>query len=365
MAMKTALVVVGAGAIVSLQGCGGGSTTTPAPPAPGPTPAPSTSPAPGPAPGPATLVTTEKPVTTTLPPQPSAPLSGADAAAMMNDEYKAFDSTNADGSIGTFIRITGATKVYCHDGCHSGWADCRVSGSVYNPKQIINADTGAIEWTFTGTGGTGDYLGYWVNQTLIKQRLGKCAYTGDGGTDNKYNMGCGKRAACTSNNCTDRTCAYAARDPATDYSTYINGDSEVVAGAMMGAPGCDPGTCGYKGPAFWKETGLVPDETFQAWKWRADHDPSAHWNEYILDGEMMKEALAYNPAGTIPAIVYASAFPGGADAGKAAAKAMAQTFATEWNMDTPVPVIKVDLDVNARDGGSPFKFEDTASELFV
>jgi len=308
--------------------------------------------------------TSAGPQTTTQAPQPTPPLSGAAIAAMMNDEYTGFDPKNPSGSIGTYIRITGSTKVWCHEGCYSGYADCRVSGSVYNPTQIVDETTGAIAWSFTGTQTDGDFLGFWVNQTVIKQTLGKCAYIGDGGTDNKYNMGCGKTAACTTNNCTDDTCAFAGMDPATNYKTHITADSDVVAGGMMGGPGCnDPGLCGYKGPAFWKQTGFVQDETFSAWKWRAENPGGGWgWNEYVLDGEELKKALAYNPAGTIPAIVYASTFPGD---GKAAAKAMAQAFATEWNMAEPVPVIKIDLTVNVVNGGSPFVFEDTTEELVV
>jgi hypothetical protein len=296
-----------------------------------------------------------------MPTEPTPVLSGADAAAMMNSEYKAFDANVPTGSFGTFIRITGSTKVYCHDGCLSGWTDCRVSGSVYNPTQIVDSDTGAIKWSFQGTGTSGDFLGYWVNQTLIKQALGKCSYTVDGGTDAKYNMGCGQHAACTTNSCDDKTCAYASRDPATDYSTYINGDSDVVKGIT--SPVCtDPGLCAFKGPSFYKETGMVEDDTFGALKWRAENQGSiGNWNELVIDGELMKQYLHHNPAGTIPAIVYASTFPGD---GKAAATTMAQEMATEWGMSAPVPVIKVDLTVDVRSGGDPFVFE-SASEVTV
>lgn len=268
--------------------------------------------------------------------------------------------------MGTFIRISGSTHVYCHESCHSGWADCRVSGSVYNPSQIVDKDTGAISWYFVGTQTHGDYLGFWVNQTLIKQKLGKCAYTFDGGTDNKYNMGCGQHAPCSSNSCDDNTCAYAGLDPATDFTTYINGDSDVVSGAV--SPACvDPGTCAYKGPSFYKEAGYVADETFKAWKWRAEVGAGSPqlMNELVLDGELMQRELQYNPAAVIPAILYASTFPGGAAEGKAAAQDMAQQFATEWNMATPVPVIKIDLSVDVTAGGNPFVFETAAETVIV
>jgi hypothetical protein len=284
----------------------------------------------------------------------------------MNQEYTSFDKDDSDGSFGVYIRITGSTKVYCNEGCYSGYADCRVSGSVYNPTQIVNQDSGAIEWSYTGTGTDGDFLGIYVNQTLIKQSLGKCAYIGDGGTDNKYNMGCGKKAPCSSNSCEDNTCAFAGMDPDTNFQSPITADSDVVANSFMGSPTCnDPGTCSYRGPAFWKETGFIPDETFQAWKWRAEYDQSAHWNEYVLDGEELKKALAHNAAGTFPAILYASNYPDGVDAIKAKAQDMAQAFADEWNMAAPVPVIKIDLSVNVKTGGHPFVFEDTASEELV
>lgn len=280
----------------------------------------------------------------------------------MNKDYHDFDSSQASGSIGTFLRITGSTHVYCHETCYSGWADCRVSGSVYNPKQIVDETTNGISWYFTGTATHGDYLGYWVNQTLIKEKLGKCAYTFDGGTDNKYNMGCGMHAPCKSNSCDDQSCAFAGLDPATDFTTYINGDSEAVTGIV--SPTCtDPGTCAYRGPAFYKETGYVADETFQAWKWRADYSSGHLMNELVLDGEVMKRELQYDAAAVIPAIVYASSFPGGAAEGKAAALDMAQKFATEWNMATPVPVIKIDLSVDVTSGGNPFVFDDTETVI--
>jgi len=276
----------------------------------------------------------------------------------MNQEYKAFNANDPTGSIGTYIRVTGDTKVYCHEGCYSGYADCRVSGMVFNPTQIIDPTTGGIAWEFVGTESTGDYLGFWVNQTLIKERLGKCAYILDGGTDNKYNMGCGKAAACNTHDCDDKTCAYASRDPATDYTTYANGESECVQGGMYPADECLTAFCGYKGASFYKETGLIPDETFKVLKFRADDqdaDTKPKWNEFVLDGELMLQELQRNPAGTIPAIVYVSTFPGD---GKAAATAMAQKMADDWNMQAPVPVIKVDLSVDVVSGGSPFVFEE-------
>lgn len=251
--------------------------------------------------------------------------------------------------------------MYCHDGCHSGWADCRVSGSVYNPTQIVDPD-GTIAWHFTGTASDGDFLGYWVNQTLIRQSLGKCSFSYDGGTDNKYNMGCGKHATCSSNSCDDYTCAYAARDPDTDYTTYVNGESSYVKEGV--SPDCPiTDLCGWKGPSFYKETGYVEDEMFEAFKARANNQGAREqWNELILDGELLKQHLHQNPAGTIPAIVYASTFPGD---GRAAATNMAKELQDEWGMAEQVPVIKVDLTVDVTSGGNPFVFEGDVQEATV
>lgn len=364
MTMKTAIVVVGAGAIMTLHGCGGsggsGSSTS--------SQAPSTSGADTGSTSSWALETTV--MTSTLPPASTAPLSGADAAAMMNTDYHGFNKDDPSGSIGTYIRVTDSTDVFCHTGCYNGWADCRVSGSVYNPTQIITT-TGTLSWSF-GDVDNSKNTGFVVNQTLIKARLAKCAYTVDGGTDFKYNMGCGTSTAsaygghCTTTGqeaCDSEYCAYKDLDPATDYHRTVRGDSAVVKdGAMGGGSPCtDAATCAYKGPSFYKETGYIADDTFEMLKWRANNMRTANYNELIIDGELMIQELNFNPAGTIPAIVYTST---GGNSARQAAVQMALAMQTTWGMSAPVPVIKIDLDVVVTDGGDPFVFED-AHEMTV
>lgn len=208
---------------------------------------------------------------------------------------------------------------------------------------------------------------FWVNQTLLKERLAKCAYSYDGGTDYKYNMGCGTSTApppgpghCSTTGqaaCEDKNCAYLNLDPATEWTTTATGESPCVSDGMLGSESCtDVGTCGYKGPSFYKETGLIPDQTFDMLVWRANVGGELY-NEVIIDGELMIQELQYNAAGTIPAILYTSG-------GKSAATSMAQDMQSRWNMASPVPVILIDLDVVVTTGGNPFVFED-ADEMTV
>jgi len=237
---------------------------------------------------------------------------------------------------------------------------------MYNPTQIVCGEsdactTGTLAWSF----GDADAkkTGFVVNQTLIKKSLGKCAYTVDGGTDYRYNMGCGNSTApgygghCDTASgseaaCADQNCAYRDLDPATNYATTVTGDSAVVADAMQ--PTCsDAGRCAWKGPSYFKETGYVDDQIFNMVQWRAVNTPgSSYYNEVILDGELLLQELQYNAAAAITAIVYV-------DGGKDVATTMAAALQNEWNMLAPVPLIKIDLEVVVTAGGNPFIFEDT------
>merc|ERR1719387_2740973 len=90
------------------------------------------------------------------------------------------------------------------------------------------------------------------------------------------------------------------------------------------------------------------------------HDPMSYWNEMILDGQELLKSLQEDAAATIPAIVYIPKLdPINA---KGAAKATALRLATEmqqtYKLAQPVPVIKVDPDLDVRSGKQlPFSFE--------
>lgn len=129
--------------------------------------------------------------------------------------------------------------------------------------------------------------------------------------------------------------------------------------------------CFWKVVAFDTTAGKdSKDETHDMLDWRTDHqntwdgdygDNMLAWNELILDGHRMLEALNDDPAATILAMVY-SGSPG-------TAQSMAQTFQKKYNLEAPLPVIFLDTNVDVRSGTAKpwvFKQQDQASsELIV
>jgi len=332
--------------LMFLQGCGGGDSTSTA----------STTTTPDTVASITTTTSTTQTTTTsttqsmTANPNPFGPLPGADVAKLMNEEYHAYDANDPASSYGVFMRVMHNTEVYCHTGCHSGYADCRVSGSIFNADTMVDKTTSGLSWSFGPQ--VGDATGWFVNQTEIKNHFGKCAYTGDGGTDNRNNMGCGCHSNCR-NKCEDKSCAFYSLDQNTG---EVTGDFDELVESCSVDAGSDVGFSFFKGPAFYPPNGLIEDQMHQMLEWRSRYQKSAAdlWTEMVLDGNAMLQRLRIDPAKVIPAIVYVPSMDPDA---KGKAEAMAEEFAKTWNLPSPLPVVKIDVSVNVREGGNPFVFD--------
>jgi len=206
-------------------------------------------------------------------------------------------------------------------------------------------------------------VGWYVNSTLIKTKLGKCTYAWDGSSMGKVNFGCGCQQGHTGKDedCDAKESPYNNKVPP-DFTTTSGADSPNVKGCYCmtfpesNRPANGAGSaCFWKGVALDTKAGDSEDETHTMLDWRINHtggpqggdrgDPMLAWNEMVLDGERMLEALKMDPAGTIPSMVYF-----GKSGKKAIAQQMAADFQAKYNLAKPVPVIKVNTDLDLEVG---------------
>lgn len=352
--MRPVFLLLCAGSVsVGLQGCGGGGTAT----------ATAT-----------TTTTTTVTTVTTLPPSPPRP--GHEVADLMNREYNGYTPGDPSSPFGNWIRmstdLSDKLGIFCEGACFQGKPDCRVTGSVYNRKQMLDPNTGSPGGWYGSISGS-PLTGFYVNSTLIKTRLGKCLYAWDGASDNRVNNGCGCGQGTAS--CNDKHSAYYNKVPP-EYTETSSGNSSNVAKCSCDSlskdqwpKGGDGAKCFWKGVAFDTASGVdTPDETHTMLDWRtANQQGSGNrgplqlvWNEFILDGHRMLEALRQDPAGTVVATVY-SGTPG-------MAQSIAKKFAQVYNLPSPLPVIRLDTHVDGRTGNARpwvFSAQDQASSFEV
>jgi len=244
-----------------------------------------------------------------------ARFSSAEVAAIMNKDYHGYNPDDPNSKVkGVTIRQTGEWKIYCHMPCYGGTPDCRVSSMMFNSKMMIKRTSGKIAWDF------GKPFGWYFNQTLVDTKYGKCSYAWDGGTQGKFNMGCGSNPGIMG--CLPKTnrSPFYDLDPDTGYTQKNTGTSRVVAGtACENKPqsqwptkwGYGPG-CFWKGAAYYPPSGFIEDNTKQMLDWRAKHqdyrdklrDNLETWNEVVIDGEQLLDSLGKDAAEAIPAMIY-------------------------------------------------------------
>jgi hypothetical protein len=353
-----------AAVMFTLHGCGGGGETTT---------------------GTTTTAAPAGPTTTTLNPNPPEPMDGDDVAKLMNSEYNGYDESNPNSPMGNWMRFTADEEhlYYCGMGCLDGKPDCKVSGSVMNYKMMIDQDGHPGGWFgYRNTGLTGFY----VNSTLINTKLGKCAYSWDGGSDSKVNNGCGCSVvfnatdACTEGTKDYNASAYNNKVPPS-YTETTNAESSVVADCACSVvqedllPKDGVGSrCYYKGPAFDTGRNDNPNEFHAMLKRRVENQAQGDagygpaltaWNELNIDGNRMNEALMADPAGTILAMIYSTEH--GPDA-LSKLKIMNSNFQKKYKLSKPLPMIMLDTTVDVRNGtASPwvFKKEDQLADVTV
>jgi hypothetical protein len=305
-------------------------------------------------------------------PEPGQAWTGQQLAELLNEEFHSYNPDNASSGIGIFLRFAENEQIFCGGQCFEGKPDCKVSGCILNDKQMMYHNNGSVAFTF------GKATGWYINTTKIRTKLGKCSFAYDGGTDAKYNGGCGCHA--DSGSCDDDNCAYKNKCGG---KTCTNMSEQVKSCACANQPASqwptswEEGTkCYWKGPA-WYPGANAPDEThgmldqrvkYQSKKGAPPHNNSGdnyiQWNEMVLDGKLLVEELRKDPAATLPAIVYIPDVHGEQYA-ITAAKTLAKNFAKAYpsSVRTTIPLIKVDTKVDAsKKDSKPFVFENVYSD---
>jgi len=218
---------------------------------------------------------------------------------------------------------------------------------------------GTLSWGFGNSSNSA--TGFFVNRTEVQTYFGKCAYAHDGGTDYRFNFGCGCNDE-GSPRCDSKAAAYYSLDPETNFETNLTDKSPLVGGCTVEK--LDAGQGFWPGPAYYRPTGFPKkDEMFGMLQYRASMADKMPWNEMVLDAEAMIERLEVDPASVVPAIVYV---PSVSAKAKATAKTMAAEFASKWNLESPIPVIKIDATMVVTNGkGDLFQYEEDSDTIQV
>lgn len=296
-------------------------------------------------------------------------MSAADVAKWANQEYMGFDASDDNSPVGVMIRMTNDPKFYCHTPCYQGHSDCLVSTSVYNHMLQLKDNHPRITM--------GKASGILFNSTGVHNTFGKCSYMFDGATFNRINGGCGCGAGGAAD-CKDPMSAYYNKDPHT---------KENATGTSQGVEHCyceekadhlepwpitlpSQTQCFWKGPAFYPPDGKSPDQTRNMIKQRLSDtvtkgypvdycgggqelDPC--WNEVLLDGSIVLDAVQTDPATAIAGVVYIKGNAGG----KSDAQKLAKAYKENFNMAWDVPIIAVDSNMDVTQPGieGPFLVE--------
>lgn len=189
--------------------CKCGAPSPPPPPPPPPTPSPTT---------------------------PLAPLSPEATVKYLNQFYTGFDENDGNSPLGVTMTMTSNPNtfygnIYCstfdnpngNTSCHAGFADCRLSASLYNHKMLVNTQTHKIVLGLQKT------TGYIINQTRVESYLGKCSYIWDGASQNRLNRGCGNVPSAGAMDCSDSHCAFH------NFCPSVNGTCSLNATEVQGS----------------------------------------------------------------------------------------------------------------------------------
>lgn len=351
-----------------LHGCGGGGTTT-SKPNPGPSPSPSPSPSPGPAPAPAPSPTPPPPAPVPVGPTPWAP---ADAVAILNSMYMAFDENDDTTHMGVTISMAGQTStfndnLFCSElmgtECYDGQADCRMSASLFNHKVLVNGTQ--LSPTMSRP------IGYVFNQNLTETYWGKCTYIWDGSDSKDLNNGCGTGAQ--GNSCGDHRSAFwnqCDTNP-TEAHNCTRDDIEVTGRlCKCEPPMCEENygvveppalpadaTCFYEMPALVYGASTTTNHLRDAVKQRVtnqgvDSMLTAEWNEVVIDDRLLIPKIRTDPTDAIWAFVCVITpdIPQACDE----AVAMRDEFLTAYNVTGTIPVVQLDATADFATSGGPF-----------
>jgi len=308
----------------------------------------------------------------------------------MNNLYMGFDPDDETSPTGVTINMQGSDDFtfFCAangTSCHNGYADCRISTSIYNKHMLVNEEG---KYQVTMRRGQGIVF----NQSAVLSQYLKCSYVYDGASFTKLYGGCGC-AALAGEDCGNVMSAYGNHDcPYTaDFvaNTCINAceqntsmcveadtTTENVEPCYCNSPhlaeqypsydedSTTQSQCYFKGAAFGGGTdetramlkrrvrsqatnGGTEDVAGEGERWK-----QGYWNELVLDANVVFEVLNRRPAEAIVAFVYKKDDP----VAKANAATMAASMQFDYHMQQPVPLIAFDASVNVTET-APYSFE--------
>jgi hypothetical protein len=204
-------------------------------------------------------------------------------------------------------------------------------------------------------------VGVIFNQTLVEQYFGKCSFIYDGGSNDRYNHGCGSSARGTYINCNSTYSPFEDICPSTN-KTCTASDPEVnavEADKHGGHVDWNNRDMFFKGPAYnvsdeemlthWDGTQMweTPDQLRTMVDDRFKVQQSADcgdmcWNEVILDERLILTQLWWDPATVVAGFVY---FRGDGGARSQAAK-LQTAFEKQWGAKPPLVSVDNGCNVN-------------------
>jgi hypothetical protein len=268
----------------------------------------------------------------------------------MNKNYMGYTPGTTTENVGVTIRFIQEPHAidghwyYCGQGCFQGYCDCRVSASLLNHKVMIDVQNG----TALPLGTLGTDLGVVFDQTLVESTLGKCYYPYDGGTDRRYNQGCGCGMLAQFEDCKSPQSAYKSIDPATGKPMTAKSkdvhDCMCDGGARAGNPTKHTDAqCYWTGPAFFPN---ATNQISQMLDHRmhdqqvGDVTETTYWNEVVIDGVVMEAEMKKDPSKVVKAVVWLKKGNGDLHAYQAAQQ-MSQYFGSH-GFSTAPPIIAFD-----------------------
>jgi len=281
---------------------------------------------------------------------------GADESCIVNElnlQYMAFDENDPNSVLGVTIRMTDDFSIWCGGACFNGFADCRVSASIYNHRVMTRHGSNDVVVTM------GRDSGIIFNQAAVEATLGKCYYMYDAATFTRVNRGCGCPAH--HNGCDQPDSAFAS------LATGMHPDADECACDSQNPriPTPERTTdqmCFWRGPSFDTNGGHTDNQLRDMVMQRIANQEGAtedvgeshlryrqeYWNEIVMDGALMQEEIRSDPRSVVTAFVYVTGHHGGRNK----ANRMSQQVVEDFG-GPPIPVIEIDPVDGALNG--PFR----------
>jgi hypothetical protein len=161
-------------------------------------------------------------------------------------------------------------------------------------------------------GTLGTTLGVAFEQAMVESTLAKCYYPYDGGTDMRYNRGCGCGMDIQHQDCKDRQSAYKSIDPLTNKPMTAKSKDVKDCGCDGGARAGNP-TKHTDAQCYWTGPSFFPNATSQLAQ-MVDHrmkdqeggglKETTYWNEVVIDGLVMEAEMKKDPSKVVKAVVW-------------------------------------------------------------